>query len=146
MFLIATREKKEVMVIDPSGNTYYNWLFCITLPVMYNWTMIIARFLCIFVDLIVLLISKLTDLTVWLRALQDIPLFSTTGYKEALHYFQCVFLGSGVGALVPNISGNPVPAWGRVLLNIWLFNHFIRTLGETFFFGLQVKKIKCHKE
>uniref|UniRef100_A0A452EI76 Cyclic nucleotide-gated channel alpha-1 n=1 Tax=Capra hircus TaxID=9925 RepID=A0A452EI76_CAPHI len=36
-------EKKEVVVIDPSGNTYYNWLFCITLPVMYNWTMIIAR-------------------------------------------------------------------------------------------------------
>ncbi|EDL37825.1 cyclic nucleotide gated channel alpha 1, isoform CRA_a [Mus musculus] len=37
------QEKKEVVVIDPSGNTYYNWLFCITLPVMYNWTMIIAR-------------------------------------------------------------------------------------------------------
>uniref|UniRef100_F6TI96 Cyclic nucleotide-gated channel alpha-1 n=1 Tax=Equus caballus TaxID=9796 RepID=F6TI96_HORSE len=36
-------EKKEVMVIDPAGNTYYNWLFCITLPVMYNWTMVIAR-------------------------------------------------------------------------------------------------------
>uniref|UniRef100_A0A2K6QVK4 Cyclic nucleotide-gated channel alpha-1 n=1 Tax=Rhinopithecus roxellana TaxID=61622 RepID=A0A2K6QVK4_RHIRO len=36
-------EKKEVVVIDPSGNTYYNWLFCITLPVMYNWTMVIAR-------------------------------------------------------------------------------------------------------
>ncbi|XP_066240748.1 cyclic nucleotide-gated channel alpha-1 [Saccopteryx leptura] len=36
-------EKKEVMVIEPSGNTYYNWLFCISLPVMYNWTMIIAR-------------------------------------------------------------------------------------------------------
>nr|XP_020014016.1 cGMP-gated cation channel alpha-1 [Castor canadensis] len=36
-------EKKEVAVIDPSGNVYYNWLFCITLPVMYNWTMIIAR-------------------------------------------------------------------------------------------------------
>uniref|UniRef100_A0A803TX25 Cyclic nucleotide gated channel subunit alpha 1 n=1 Tax=Anolis carolinensis TaxID=28377 RepID=A0A803TX25_ANOCA len=36
-------EKKEVFVIDPSGNLYYNWLFCITLPVMYNWTMIIAR-------------------------------------------------------------------------------------------------------
>ncbi|XP_012864446.1 PREDICTED: cGMP-gated cation channel alpha-1 [Dipodomys ordii] len=36
-------EKKEVVIIDPSGNTYYNWLFCITLPVMYNWTMIIAR-------------------------------------------------------------------------------------------------------
>ncbi|XP_028636607.1 cGMP-gated cation channel alpha-1 [Grammomys surdaster] len=36
-------EKKEVVVIDPSGNMYYNWLFCITLPVMYNWTMVIAR-------------------------------------------------------------------------------------------------------
>ncbi|XP_034365193.1 cyclic nucleotide-gated channel alpha-1 [Arvicanthis niloticus] len=36
-------EKKEVIVFDPSGNTYYNWLFCITLPVMYNWTMLIAR-------------------------------------------------------------------------------------------------------
>ncbi|XP_055485380.1 cGMP-gated cation channel alpha-1 [Psammomys obesus] len=36
-------EKKEVVIIDPSGNTYYNWLFCISLPVMYNWTMIIAR-------------------------------------------------------------------------------------------------------
>nr|XP_034967862.1 cGMP-gated cation channel alpha-1 [Zootoca vivipara] len=36
-------EKKEVFVIDPSGNLYYNWLLCITLPVMYNWIMIIAR-------------------------------------------------------------------------------------------------------
>uniref|UniRef100_A0A4X2KLQ5 Cyclic nucleotide-gated channel alpha-1 n=1 Tax=Vombatus ursinus TaxID=29139 RepID=A0A4X2KLQ5_VOMUR len=36
-------EKKEITVIDPAGNTYYNWLFCITLPVMYNWTMVIAR-------------------------------------------------------------------------------------------------------
>lgn len=44
MFLTVAREKKEVVVIDPSGNMYYNWLFCITLPVMYNWTMIIARF------------------------------------------------------------------------------------------------------
>ncbi|KAG8453645.1 hypothetical protein GDO86_000324 [Hymenochirus boettgeri] len=35
--------KKEIYVIDPSGNLYYNWLFCITMPVMYNWTMIIAR-------------------------------------------------------------------------------------------------------
>uniref|UniRef100_A0A8C7E7A7 Cyclic nucleotide gated channel subunit alpha 1 n=1 Tax=Naja naja TaxID=35670 RepID=A0A8C7E7A7_NAJNA len=37
------RRKKEIFVIDPSGNLYYHWLFCITLPVMYNWTMIIAR-------------------------------------------------------------------------------------------------------
>ncbi|XP_047423111.1 cGMP-gated cation channel alpha-1 [Sciurus carolinensis] len=36
-------EKKEVVIIDPSGNTYYNWLLCISLPVMYNWTMLIAR-------------------------------------------------------------------------------------------------------
>ncbi|XP_074129763.1 cyclic nucleotide-gated channel alpha-1 [Sminthopsis crassicaudata] len=36
-------ETKEVTVIDPAGNMYYNWLFCIALPVMYNWTMIIAR-------------------------------------------------------------------------------------------------------
>ena len=69
LFLIAGREKKEVVVIDPSGNTYYNWLFCITLPVMYNWTMIIARCLYIFMNLNPLLVSNFTDLTVWLRTL-----------------------------------------------------------------------------
>ncbi|NWR44912.1 CNG3 protein, partial [Regulus satrapa] len=36
-------EKKDILTIDPAGNIYYNWLFCITMPVMYNWTMIIAR-------------------------------------------------------------------------------------------------------
>ncbi|NXD29268.1 CNG3 protein, partial [Spelaeornis formosus] len=36
-------KKKDTFTIDPSGNIYYNWLFCITMPVMYNWTMIIAR-------------------------------------------------------------------------------------------------------
>ncbi|KAM6220885.1 cyclic nucleotide-gated channel alpha-1 [Rhynchocyon petersi] len=36
-------EKKEVVIIDPAGSTYYNWLFCIALPVMYNWTLLIAR-------------------------------------------------------------------------------------------------------
>ncbi|NXP43413.1 CNG3 protein, partial [Heliornis fulica] len=36
-------KKKEIFIIDPAGNLYYNWLFCITMPVMYNWTMIIAR-------------------------------------------------------------------------------------------------------
>ncbi|MBN3315138.1 CNG3 protein, partial [Atractosteus spatula] len=35
--------KKELYIIDPAGNMYYNWLFVITMPVMYNWTMIIAR-------------------------------------------------------------------------------------------------------
>ncbi|KFU95934.1 Cyclic nucleotide-gated channel rod photoreceptor subunit alpha, partial [Chaetura pelagica] len=37
------RKKKDIFTIDPAGNIYYNWLFCITMPVMYNWTMIIAR-------------------------------------------------------------------------------------------------------
>ncbi|NWW70494.1 CNG3 protein, partial [Climacteris rufus] len=36
-------KKKDIITIDPAGNIYYNWLFCITMPVMYNWTMIIAR-------------------------------------------------------------------------------------------------------
>ncbi|XP_039608831.1 cyclic nucleotide-gated channel rod photoreceptor subunit alpha [Polypterus senegalus] len=35
--------KKEILIIDPAGNLYYNWLFVITMPVMYNWTIIIAR-------------------------------------------------------------------------------------------------------
>ncbi|XP_048411159.1 cyclic nucleotide-gated channel rod photoreceptor subunit alpha isoform X2 [Stegostoma tigrinum] len=30
-------------ILDPAGNMYYNWLLIITMPVMYNWTMIIAR-------------------------------------------------------------------------------------------------------
>uniref|UniRef100_A0A667WJ33 Cyclic nucleotide gated channel subunit alpha 1a n=1 Tax=Myripristis murdjan TaxID=586833 RepID=A0A667WJ33_9TELE len=34
---------KELFVINPAGNLYYNWLFIITIPVMYNWTLIIAR-------------------------------------------------------------------------------------------------------
>lgn len=34
---------KEITVIDPAGNTYYYWLFIITVPVMYNWILIIAR-------------------------------------------------------------------------------------------------------
>ncbi|CAL8378467.1 unnamed protein product, partial [Boreogadus saida] len=34
---------KEIKVIDPAGNTYYHWLAIVTLPVMYNWTLIIAR-------------------------------------------------------------------------------------------------------
>lgn len=43
ILFFLSRPKKEIYVIDPSGNAYYNWLFCITMPVMYNWTMIIAR-------------------------------------------------------------------------------------------------------
>lgn len=40
---LPLRKKKDIYIIDPAGNMYYNWLFCITMPVMYNWTMIIAR-------------------------------------------------------------------------------------------------------
>ncbi|KAL7841747.1 hypothetical protein SRHO_G00254380 [Serrasalmus rhombeus] len=36
-------EPKEMFVINPDSNLYYQWLLLITLPVMYNWTMIIAR-------------------------------------------------------------------------------------------------------
>ncbi|XP_067914294.1 cyclic nucleotide-gated channel rod photoreceptor subunit alpha [Heterodontus francisci] len=46
-----TDVKKDIMevlenmipTLDPAGNMYYNWLLIITMPVMYNWTMIIAR-------------------------------------------------------------------------------------------------------
>lgn len=41
--MICVIRLKEVYVIDPAGNTYYNWLFIITCPVMYNWVLIIAR-------------------------------------------------------------------------------------------------------
>uniref|UniRef100_A0A671VVT9 Cyclic nucleotide gated channel subunit alpha 1 n=1 Tax=Sparus aurata TaxID=8175 RepID=A0A671VVT9_SPAAU len=37
------KDPKEIKVIDPAGNTYYYWLAIITIPVMYNWTFIIAR-------------------------------------------------------------------------------------------------------
>uniref|UniRef100_A0A8C0YFV6 Cyclic nucleotide gated channel subunit alpha 1 n=1 Tax=Cyprinus carpio carpio TaxID=630221 RepID=A0A8C0YFV6_CYPCA len=36
-------EPTEIQVVDPAGNMYYNWLFVITCPVMYNWVLIIAR-------------------------------------------------------------------------------------------------------
>ncbi|KAF3837581.1 hypothetical protein F7725_005045 [Dissostichus mawsoni] len=34
---------KEVTIVDPASNLYYHWLGLITIPVMYNWTLIIAR-------------------------------------------------------------------------------------------------------
>lgn len=42
-FILSSSRPKEVFIVNPAGNLYYNWLFIITLPVMYNWTMIIAR-------------------------------------------------------------------------------------------------------
>ncbi|KAM3622724.1 uncharacterized protein V6R79_002423 [Siganus canaliculatus] len=43
LFFASVHRPKELFVINPAGGLYYNWLFIITLPVMYNWTMIIAR-------------------------------------------------------------------------------------------------------
>ncbi|XP_025959023.1 cyclic nucleotide-gated cation channel alpha-3 isoform X2 [Dromaius novaehollandiae] len=37
------RKKKEIFVIDPSSNMYYNWLTIIAAPVFYNWCMIVCR-------------------------------------------------------------------------------------------------------
>ncbi|KAI4798065.1 hypothetical protein KUCAC02_023603 [Chaenocephalus aceratus] len=37
------KDPKELTVIDPASNLYYHWLGLITIPVMYNWTLIIAR-------------------------------------------------------------------------------------------------------
>ncbi|XP_074913759.1 cyclic nucleotide-gated channel alpha-3 isoform X5 [Buteo buteo] len=37
------RKKKEVFVIDPSSNIYYNWLTIIAAPVFYNWCMLVCR-------------------------------------------------------------------------------------------------------
>ncbi|XP_042723163.1 cyclic nucleotide-gated cation channel alpha-3 isoform X1 [Lagopus leucura] len=39
----VNRQKKEVFVIDPSSNMYYNWLTIIAAPVFYNWCMLICR-------------------------------------------------------------------------------------------------------
>ncbi|XP_054705541.1 cyclic nucleotide-gated cation channel alpha-3 isoform X3 [Grus americana] len=37
------RKKKEIFVIDPSSNIYYNWLTVIAAPVFYNWCMLVCR-------------------------------------------------------------------------------------------------------
>ncbi|XP_074715110.1 cyclic nucleotide-gated channel alpha-3 isoform X3 [Strix uralensis] len=39
----VNRKKKEIFVIDPSSNIYYNWLTIIAAPVFYNWCMIVCR-------------------------------------------------------------------------------------------------------
>ncbi|XP_063999601.1 cyclic nucleotide-gated cation channel alpha-3 isoform X2 [Pogoniulus pusillus] len=39
----ANRKKKEIFVIDPSSNLYYNWLTIIAAPVFYNWCMLVCR-------------------------------------------------------------------------------------------------------
>ncbi|XP_059679386.1 cyclic nucleotide-gated cation channel alpha-3 isoform X2 [Gavia stellata] len=39
----VNRKKKEIFVIDPSSNIYYNWLTIIAVPVFYNWCMLVCR-------------------------------------------------------------------------------------------------------
>lgn len=41
---IPPSRPKEPLIIDPGSSRYYYWLFVITIPVMYNWIIIIARF------------------------------------------------------------------------------------------------------
>ncbi|KAM9264922.1 cyclic nucleotide-gated channel alpha-3 [Cariama cristata] len=39
----VNRKKKDIFVIDPSSNIYYNWLTIIAAPVFYNWCMLVCR-------------------------------------------------------------------------------------------------------
>ncbi|XP_034019952.1 cyclic nucleotide-gated channel rod photoreceptor subunit alpha isoform X2 [Thalassophryne amazonica] len=73
---------KEITVIDPAGNTYYYWLFVITLPVMYNWTLIIARacFEELQTDYVVLWF--ILDFTADMTYIADMIFRTRTGYLE----------------------------------------------------------------
>lgn len=44
LHVLFSRQKKEVFVIDPSSNLYYNWLTVIAAPVFYNWCMLVCRY------------------------------------------------------------------------------------------------------
>ncbi|XP_069492685.1 cyclic nucleotide-gated channel alpha-3 isoform X2 [Ambystoma mexicanum] len=37
------KKKKEVFVVDPASNLYYRWLSVITVPVLYNWCLLVCR-------------------------------------------------------------------------------------------------------
>nr|XP_033803438.1 cyclic nucleotide-gated cation channel alpha-3 [Geotrypetes seraphini]XP_033803439.1 cyclic nucleotide-gated cation channel alpha-3 [Geotrypetes seraphini] len=37
------KKKKEVFVIDPASNLYYRWLSIVSVPVLYNWCLIVCR-------------------------------------------------------------------------------------------------------
>uniref|UniRef100_UPI00358FDF0C cyclic nucleotide-gated channel cone photoreceptor subunit alpha-like n=1 Tax=Myxine glutinosa TaxID=7769 RepID=UPI00358FDF0C len=36
-------KKKKVFVVDPASNKYYRWLTVVTVPILYNWCMLICR-------------------------------------------------------------------------------------------------------
>ncbi|XP_068177968.1 cyclic nucleotide gated channel subunit alpha 1a isoform X2 [Antennarius striatus] len=73
---------KEIFVINPAGNLYYNWLFIITIPVMYNWTMIIARACFEELQQNFLLYWVFLDYTADLMYLADMFFRTRTGYLE----------------------------------------------------------------
>uniref|UniRef100_A0A3Q3Q6H2 Cyclic nucleotide-binding domain-containing protein n=1 Tax=Monopterus albus TaxID=43700 RepID=A0A3Q3Q6H2_MONAL len=75
-------EPKELFVINPSGNLYYYWLFIITLPVMYNWTMIIARACFEELQHNYLVYWIILDFTSDLIYLADMLVRTRTGYLE----------------------------------------------------------------
>ncbi|XP_038604229.1 cyclic nucleotide-gated olfactory channel [Tachyglossus aculeatus] len=37
------KNKVEFFALDPAGDWYYSWLFIITVPVLYNWCLVVAR-------------------------------------------------------------------------------------------------------
>ncbi|XP_070711375.1 cyclic nucleotide-gated channel alpha-1 [Pempheris klunzingeri] len=73
---------KEISVIDPAGNTYYHWLAVITIPVMYNWTLIIARACFEELQSDYLMYWFIVDLIADLTYIADMVFRTRTGYLE----------------------------------------------------------------
>uniref|UniRef100_A0A671S7Q3 Cyclic nucleotide-gated channel rod photoreceptor subunit alpha-like n=1 Tax=Sinocyclocheilus anshuiensis TaxID=1608454 RepID=A0A671S7Q3_9TELE len=73
---------KEVFVINPAGLLYYQWLLIITIPIMYNWTAIIARACFEELQHDYLLIWFLLDYTSDLLYLADMAFRARTSYLE----------------------------------------------------------------
>ncbi|XP_061816472.2 cyclic nucleotide-gated channel rod photoreceptor subunit alpha [Nerophis lumbriciformis] len=73
---------QEITVVDPAGNTYYHWLFIITVPVMYNWTIIIARACFEELQTDYVLYWFLLDFCCDLLYLADMVFRTRTGYLE----------------------------------------------------------------
>ncbi|XP_078100506.1 cyclic nucleotide-gated channel rod photoreceptor subunit alpha [Sander vitreus] len=73
---------KEITVFDPAGNNYYHWLAVITVPVMYNWTLIIARACFEELQSDYLLLWFLVDLICDVIYIADMYFRTRTGYLE----------------------------------------------------------------
>uniref|UniRef100_A0A3Q4IA14 Cyclic nucleotide gated channel subunit alpha 1b n=1 Tax=Neolamprologus brichardi TaxID=32507 RepID=A0A3Q4IA14_NEOBR len=78
----AQDSPKEITVIDPAGNMYYYWLGVITIPVMYNWTLIIARACFEELQTDYLIFWFLLDFLADLTYLGDMVFRTRTGYLE----------------------------------------------------------------